>query len=296
MGKRKFEDIFEECLAAILAGQRSLDECLALYPQAAQELQPLLETALDLRASLQLEPSAAFRERARHRFLMAVASRPATAVPVARPLWRWAPVAAAGLVGVAVLAFLSVTLLNEDGGGPGLFVQTPTGVETPTAPVVSEIRGHIEQVKAVLESIKAAVDEKLPVEPADVEKLRESNTQLVANLGSIESLTDEDQAEIIALATRQQEVLPQADVPVEARPDLVDTLALAQAMLSMLGVQPTVTETPMPTPAVEATPTPEPSPTVTPEVTPAPEETVTPEVTVTPEASPTPEEAATPVE
>ena len=40
--RQRFEDILAECLEAVTAGQRTIEECLALYPQWSDRLEPLL--------------------------------------------------------------------------------------------------------------------------------------------------------------------------------------------------------------------------------------------------------------
>ncbi|MDI6858186.1 MAG: DUF5667 domain-containing protein [Dehalococcoidia bacterium] len=65
----KFEDHLNECLTALLNGERTVEECLALYPEEARRLEPLLRTGLSLKGALQVEPRAAFAEAARGRLL-----------------------------------------------------------------------------------------------------------------------------------------------------------------------------------------------------------------------------------
>ena len=65
----RFEDHLNECLTALLNGERTVEECLALYPEEARRLEPLLRTGLCLKGALQVEPRAAFAEAARGRLL-----------------------------------------------------------------------------------------------------------------------------------------------------------------------------------------------------------------------------------
>ena len=47
-----FAQVFDECLSRIQAGEATLEECLSAYPELADRLAPLLETASDLHAHL----------------------------------------------------------------------------------------------------------------------------------------------------------------------------------------------------------------------------------------------------
>lgn len=81
----KLEEILEECLKALWRGE-GIGNCLARYPQQAQELRPLLEAALRVETAFApLEPHSYFRTRTKYRLL----SQPQRQ---AFPLWRrrWA--------------------------------------------------------------------------------------------------------------------------------------------------------------------------------------------------------------
>ena len=90
--------------------QSTLEECLALYPELAADLEPLLHTACGLQNVYAVDPSPLYAQAARERFLTAMAHRRQkrlAAQPVRpRPFWRWAPAAvgSAALVAFAVWA------------------------------------------------------------------------------------------------------------------------------------------------------------------------------------------------
>ena len=68
----RFQERLNECLEALSSGQRTLEECLAMYPQEAARLEPLLRTALRLRETLSVvEPRSEFAAAARQRFVVA---------------------------------------------------------------------------------------------------------------------------------------------------------------------------------------------------------------------------------
>ncbi|HEY5640436.1 MAG TPA: hypothetical protein VIW01_10320 [Dehalococcoidia bacterium] len=73
---KRLSEILEECIEAGIAGRRSLEESLALYPAQAAELEPLLRTALSVSDSFQsYAPPAAVQQRIRDRFLADAAAR-----------------------------------------------------------------------------------------------------------------------------------------------------------------------------------------------------------------------------
>ncbi len=69
---REFDDILNECLERLLVEGESPEECLASYPEQADELQPLLQMAVVTRKALAIEPRPEFRARARYQFVTAL--------------------------------------------------------------------------------------------------------------------------------------------------------------------------------------------------------------------------------
>jgi hypothetical protein len=72
---RNFEERLNECLEALSSGQRTLEECLAMYPNDAARLEPMLQTAMLLSSVLAAEPRREFATSARERFLRVTGSR-----------------------------------------------------------------------------------------------------------------------------------------------------------------------------------------------------------------------------
>ncbi len=69
---REFDDILNECLERLLVNGESPQECLASYPQQADELQPLLQMAVVTKKAIAIEPRPEFRARARYQFVRAL--------------------------------------------------------------------------------------------------------------------------------------------------------------------------------------------------------------------------------
>ena len=70
--KREFNHTFDECLERLLTGGETIEQCLRSYPEQAEELEPLLKTALAARKASAIQPRPEFRDRARHQFHLAL--------------------------------------------------------------------------------------------------------------------------------------------------------------------------------------------------------------------------------
>ena len=245
MRSKRLEDVFAECLTAVLEGRRSVEECLTLYPDLAEKLRPLLATALDLRSAYAVNPPPPFAEAARRRF--AEATQQLT-TPRARqrltgpalPFWRWAPAVGAAVLFIVFLGWVSATILNEDDS-----LVKPLQVRVLTS--------HIKEVRADLDLVKQAVEQGQTPQPGLI-------------------------ADIKVEASAIEAILSQAEgrLPEYVASDAQATLAAADAILGTLEPTPT----PTPTPEASPTPTPEASPTPTPEPSPTP--TLTPTATSSP--------------
>lgn len=61
----KFEDILVQCIDDVKAGRYSIEDCLGRYSSLRNRLEPLLRIALDIQPPPDIEPSAAFKIKAR---------------------------------------------------------------------------------------------------------------------------------------------------------------------------------------------------------------------------------------
>jgi hypothetical protein len=97
MDKRKdFDNILNECLDRVMRGH-DIHTVLALYPDYAAELEPLLKTALETRHAADVKPRPEFRQRAAYEFQSAIREMPPQ--KARSPFFKWqvrwvAPVAA----------------------------------------------------------------------------------------------------------------------------------------------------------------------------------------------------------
>ncbi|UCH42383.1 MAG: hypothetical protein JSW16_06070 [Dehalococcoidales bacterium] len=109
MGRsREIENILNECLERMLVQGETVERCVGLYPQHADELRPLLEFAVAAREATVIQPRPEFRDRARYQFSQILRDSEQKA---RRPLfgWHWRP------TWVATVAIFLVLIIA--GGG-----------------------------------------------------------------------------------------------------------------------------------------------------------------------------------
>jgi len=69
--EKEFDNILDECLERIFKGA-TVEDCLAAYPDRADELEPLLLMASDARGAVDIKPRPEFRDRAGYEFQAAI--------------------------------------------------------------------------------------------------------------------------------------------------------------------------------------------------------------------------------
>jgi len=70
--RRKFDNILDECLERLLVKGETIEQCLRSYPEQADELEPLLQTALATKQAAAIQPRPEFRAQARYQFRSAL--------------------------------------------------------------------------------------------------------------------------------------------------------------------------------------------------------------------------------
>lgn len=110
--KKELFDILDEALDRVLKGE-DINSVLAGYPQHADELEPLLRTAVDTRNAASIKPRPEFRQRAALEFQKAIQQMPVKAGPAAekhpRGIFGW------GAAWSAAFAVVLVVLLSGTG-------------------------------------------------------------------------------------------------------------------------------------------------------------------------------------
>ncbi len=275
MGRSEFEEIFEECLSALLEGRRSIEESLSLYPAWRGRLEPLLKAAEEIAAGLNEAPPPHVKERGLQRFLEAARMRRRLqrilSIQAERmPWWRWASAGLAAAVVIGVLALMSVTLMAEDGErlsrvsvsvSPYFDMESSTA---PAAPVLTPLEVVQERVAVLEDSVRDG--ESLGV--AFLEALEEADNDLAAGFDSPEDIALMERVAAVSVASRQYELLQKLQVESSGEPARAGeaSLTAAEGVLGKLGATPTPsptpspTPTPIPTPSAEGTAAPSPTP------------------------------------
>jgi len=63
---KEFNNSLDECLERLLVRGETVEQCLVSYPEQADELEPLLRTALEAKEALAIQPRPEFKARARY--------------------------------------------------------------------------------------------------------------------------------------------------------------------------------------------------------------------------------------
>lgn len=284
MGRGEFEEILEECLSALLEGQRSVEESLSLYPAWRGRLEPLLRAAEEVAAAFDQSSPPYVKERGLQHFLEAVRSRRRlrqilSPRPAGLPWWRWASAGLAAAVVIGALALLSGTLMAEDGRRLGDQVSVRPYVPTPERTAApASVESPLERVQEQVAVLEEAVRRGETVEVGLLEELEEASSDLAESLGDPREVALLDRMAAVSAASKEYKLLQtlREQSSGAERWGLEATLAAAENVLEKLGATP------------EPEPTPPPEPTASPSVTPSPSPTPTPSVEGTPARSPTP--------
>ncbi len=97
---KEFDNILDECLERLLVRGETIEQCLQSYSEQADELKPLLQTALTAKKASAIQPRAEFKARARYQFSSALQE---VASQRSRPFFGWLPQWATAVTIVLVL-------------------------------------------------------------------------------------------------------------------------------------------------------------------------------------------------
>lgn len=266
MGRSEFEEIFEECLSALLEGRRSIEESLSLYPAWRGRLEPLLRAAEEIAAGLNEVPPPHVKERGLQRFLEAARLRRRLQRILSfqaerKRWWRWASAGLAATVVIGVLALMSVTLMAEDG-------ERLTRVSVSVSPYfamersaarAAPVQTPLEVVQERVAVLEDSVRDGESVGVAFLEALAEADNALAAELDSPEDIALMERVAAVSVASRQYELLQklQGQSSGEQARAVEASLTAAEGVLEKLGATPT----PSPEPIASPSPTPTPAPT-----------------------------------
>jgi hypothetical protein len=110
---KELETILDICLSQIKDGESDVDECLALYPEQAVQLEPLLKAATKLSRGREVIPDPAYKARTRAKLSIYMQQNPQRK-RVSPLFWRFA-------IGIAtmLLAFLATGTSFAQSALPG---------------------------------------------------------------------------------------------------------------------------------------------------------------------------------
>ncbi len=98
-----FNNILDDCLERLLVKGKTIEQCLQSYPEQADELEPLLQTAMAAKQASAIQPHPEFRARARHQLHQALQTvKPKKRFSLFGWQSRWATVVTAVLILVLV--------------------------------------------------------------------------------------------------------------------------------------------------------------------------------------------------
>ena len=274
-----FEEALAECLASLERG-RSVEECLARYPELARELEPLLRTALGLQRTYTVGPRPSFQRAARQRFLAAARRRPRAVAPPPRHFsfgWRWAPAGLAAAGVAAAIALATVLALSRGGGSPdgGLVFETvvptstpaPSATETPPAPEPEEIDALVARAQEQLGQIQGQIDQGEVIPSETIQELKDINQSLEQSLREAPPEAVEAAPQIVGMLDEQSKLLSDARDQNQVAPEAADAvdevIRIAGTVRDLLSPTATATPSPTPTPTPTGTGTPAPSSTAT---------------------------------
>ena len=234
--EREFENILDECLEKMLQG-KTVEECLADYPDYAAALEPMLRTVAQARMATDIRPRPDFKDRARHEFQATIREMgPAPRrgfFPNLKPVW----VTLAALVAVIVA------------GGGTIYAASNSLPDSP-----------LYQIKLATESVRLALT---PSEVGKAELYAEFADERVEEIVKMAKKGKVEHAEV-ATERLNSQLVAMADLPLGENGIPADTQVLSFEAASPPGEEETeaaIEETPVmavvPTP--EVPPEPEPS-------------------------------------
>ena len=237
---KKLNEILEECIEAGIAGRRSLKQSLALYPAQAEELEPLLRTALSISDSFQsYTPPAAVEQRVRSRFLADAAARRNLrhlegsfenrgwlAGLFRKPIFGGFAAAAAVAIAVVAITAGSIDLGGSEGDPLGGTVVLDLREQVDSVNDKIDSSGQyesadLEELSRLFTLLKSSSDEDIQASAGELEAILPDTLHLLASASGDAPGIAEDQAVIDAIDTSVRDIAAIAGVelPGPAVPD-----------------------------------------------------------------------------
>lgn len=307
MSSSDFTTVLDKCLERLKAGE-SISACLERYPEYAEDLESLLETAKSVEALRFTEPPRPEAlARGRQRFLTEAARMREQQQVSGRSwldkVWDFFTIGTAGPVwGRAAIAVVAVLLLFGMVGGVVVQASESSLPGDPLYPV-KQVTRQVQLITTLNPEAREEKREQIQAEERDeVQEAAKQGRVFEKNVAGIiieaqgNSIVLEDGLRIRMMDSTQVQgqLRVGRSAQIHVRSENGRLLAEQVVVQQVLVQAPTQTPTPVPTATPEPTPTP--SPTTTPEPTKPPPTKVIPTDTPKPEATDTPFPTATPTQ
>lgn len=146
--RKEFDNILDKCLERLLSGE-AIEQCLQSYPEQAAELQTLLRTAVVVKKTSAIQPSAEFRARAGYQFRFALQDMESRKAP--RPFSlhsRWATAVVTAIIFIFFGGFGTVVAASDSMPDGSLYQVKLTTEQirltlTPSAPGKAEFEAKL---------------------------------------------------------------------------------------------------------------------------------------------------------
>jgi hypothetical protein len=210
---REFDNILDECLERLLAKGETLEQCLESYPEQADELKPLLQTALTTKKASAIQPRPEFKASARARFRSALQEMDSKR---SRPFPGWQPRWA---IAVAIVLILLLV-----GGGSTALAAGNSMPDNPLYPV----KLATEQVRLALTfsdigkaQLSARLADKRVTEivylanqdkPGQIESVTRRLDAYLANVAMLATAPEEETSAFLAPAPAAETPVPAAEL------------------------------------------------------------------------------------
>ena len=274
------DTILDQCLADIRAKRATVADCLARYPDGADELKPLLEMAAALEDVPDVQPAAAFKQATRARLLRL--QPPANIRARNRTAWF----SLGGSLRYAAAAIVIVLLFATFSGGVAYAASNslPGSALYPVKRAVEQVELAMATTPESQAQVHMALADQRLNEAAALAKsgqqqlaeqaVKEYSAQVDAALAVLPTSPSGASAstarELAKSLSRQQEELRAIQVPASMKKTVEDAIGVSKRAMEHFSTQPTAA------PAEHPTTKPKPADTATPPAVAPPQATETP--------------------
>ena len=242
------DKILDQCLADIRAQRATVADCLVRYPDAADELKPLLEMAAALEATQDVQPSAAFKGATRARLArlqppVNARARPRAAWFSLGGSWRYAAVALVIVLLFAVFSGSVAYAASNSLPGSALYpVKRAMEQVELAAATTPESKAQVHLAIADQRLTEAAALAMRGQPQLAEHAVKEYSAQVDAAIAVFpaQSSGGSSSQAIVKSLARQQEKLSAIQVPASVKQTVEDAMGVSTKAIEHFSVQPTL--------------------------------------------------------